>query len=295
MTGFARAAGQSSSDTIEANWQWELRTVNGRGLDVRLRLPSGFEQLEAPSRKAISGKLARGNVQAGLQVTTRASGGGLALNEETFEQAATAARRAAQLYGTDAPDLESLLRMRGVIDAVDTELDTETKDVLSAEMLATLDLAIDETCAMRTHEGGQLRAIIADQLDLLETHMRAIMASPTRSSDALRARLAEQISKVIESGIEGVDPARVAQELALLVTKADIEEELTRLAAHIESVRALIGENKPAGRRLDFLSQELNREANTICSKSNDLDVTNHGMELKVIIDQFREQVQNVE
>lgn len=271
--------------------------MNGRGLDLRLRLPAGFEHLEQPARKALSAGLTRGNVQAGLQITTRASGGGLVLNEETLTQAIAAARRAAELYGSDAPDLESLLRMRGVVDLSETELDEPTRDALSAEVLKSLDAAVSDVCAMRDHEGAQLAAIIAEQMDRLDVHMQSIIASPARTPEALKARLSEQLARVMDAGPDSIEPSRIAQELALLATKSDIAEELTRLEAHIQSVRALIADadGGAIGRRLDFLSQELNREANTICSKSNDLEVTNHGMELKVIIDQFREQVQNVE
>lgn len=161
-------------------------------------------------------------------------------------------------------------------------------------MLAGLDAALRALVKMRAGEGARLADIIAQQLVGIEGLVQKVAASPAHSPDAMRQKLKDQVARLMGEA-SSLDEGRLYQEAALLATKADVEEELQRLRAHIEAARSLLKSKEPAGRRFDFLAQEFNREANTLCSKSADAEITRHGLELKAIIDQMREQVQNIE
>jgi uncharacterized protein (TIGR00255 family) len=290
MTGFAR-----SDDAIGGTgWHWEVRVVNGRGLDVRLRLPPGYEGLEARVREAAARRLMRGNAGITLAVSRQEGVSEIRLNETALAQVLAAAERVRALIGGEPPRVEAVLALKGVLEFVEaTESEQEAQARFEA-MMASLEKALDDVVAVRAKEGARLRAVLLDQLAEVERLTVAIAASPARSPDSIRQRLREQVDRLLDHSTT-FDPARLHQEAVLLATRADIEEELQRLAVHVAAARDLLAADEPVGRKLDFLSQEFNREANTLCSKSNDAEITQMGLRLRAVIDQMREQVQNIE
>ena len=290
MTGFARVDGTVGP----SSWHWELRSVNGRGLDMRLRVPPGFEGLEARIRQAAAKRISRGSLTVNLAVKRAHGQAEIRLNEIALKQVLAAIESLRATVAVGPPSAEALLNIRGVLELVEPE-ETEAEALARVEaMLASLDTALDGMVRARGEEGGRLRAIVLDQLAEIERLVAAIETSPSRAPAAIRRRLKEQVGRLLESGV-ALDEARLYQEAALLAARADVEEELKRLAAHIAAARELLDTSEPAGRRLDFLAQELNREANTLCSKAGDAETTRAGLELKAVIDQMREQVQNIE
>ena len=293
MTGFADLTGGVGDVT----WVWEARSVNGRGLDLRIRLPEGFETVEAAVRAAMTGTLSRGSVTIGLRLLRGASTAIPRLNEAALEAAIRAAETASDVaarlgLGLAPMSAADLLTLRGVLE---TGLGLPSQN---AEVIATLTA---ETVALATRlrdaragEGAALGRLIAAQLDriavLVEAARSTAEARAARSGTLLRARV-----EAVLAATAAVDEARLAQELALIAVKADVTEELDRLEAHVAAARQLIAGEGPVGRKLDFLTQEFNREANTLCSKAGASDLTAIGLEMKVVIDQMREQVQNVE
>jgi uncharacterized protein (TIGR00255 family) len=290
MTGFARASGMRAA----MNWQWELKTVNGKALDVRFRLPPGFEHLEAPARAALTQALRRGNVQAALTLSGAVTAARVVVNEEVLNQLAALAGSLREKLGGEPVRADALLSLRGVVDVVAAEPDEEERAAASAAILVTLNEAIAALAAHRREEGGRLKTVIEGQLQRIAELAASARANPARTPEAIRQRLAEMVAKLMETGAS-FEAARLHQEAVLLFTRADIQEELDRLDAHVEAARQLISSEEPAGRKFDFLAQEFNREANTLCSKSNDRALTATGLELKTVIDQMREQVQNIE
>ena len=291
MTGFAR--GQGGGGTLA--WHWELKSVNGRSLDVRMRLPPGSEFLEPAARDLCTKRLARGNVNATLTVTRTAGATVIKLNEPALLQVQAAAKRARELCPELTPaTMDGMLAMRGVLEAGEaTESEAEEAERGQA-MLATLDKTLDALTADRAREGERLTRVLANQIKEIELHTLAAERSPSRSVERVQARLAEQVQRLAGSSPQ-LEPERLHQEAMLLAVKADIEEELQRLKSHIAEAESLLSSREPAGRKLDFLTQEFNREANTLCSKSNDTEITKTGLALKLVIDQMREQVQNIE
>jgi uncharacterized protein (TIGR00255 family) len=290
MTGFARLDGQSG----RYQWAWELRSVNGKGLDIRLRLPGGFERLEAETRRLMSLHFARGNIQAALTVQA-----GEARVQAVVNQAALDAVIAlrSQLGGLIDPAplrLDTLLSIRGIVDFKDQTDDPQVLEALDGDILAGLETVGLAMRRMREAEGTALDAVLRGQVDTIETLTALVEDDPSRSPDQIRARLEAQITAMLDAAA-GLDRDRLHTEVALLATKADVREEIDRLKAHVAAARELLARGGPVGRKLDFLAQEFNRESNTICSKSNSAAVTAAGIELKVVIDQFREQVQNLE
>ena len=293
MTGFASATGAGAG----ASWQWEMRGVNGKGLDLRLRLPDGIEGLEAQVRADLSRAVSRGNVTLNLKLTRdTGTGEGLRVNHAvlravlgalaTVEQAAM--ETGVTLRQASAADVVSL---RGVLEQGNDEADTAP---LRAALLADLPGLIAAFNTMRAAEGAQLAALITGQLDRIAALVAEAQARlPERAST--QARALEQGLARIMAQADSVDPARLAQELALLAVKSDVTEELDRLTAHLTAARALLSEGGAVGRKLDFLTQEFLREANTLCSKAGDATLTRIGLDLKTVIDQMREQIQNVE
>ena len=287
MTGFGRAEGSAPN----LHWIWEARSVNGRGLDVKVRLPNGYDALEPIVRDAAKTRFRRGSLQIGLSVRSDAVETGLHINT-AFIQAAVAAGAIYVREGLVAPPRwDGLLALRGALVAEQAvEISDEAR---LAAVRGGLDEAIDALSAARADEGKSLARIMTALLDDIAraaTHARTLaVAQPEAFAARLRATVAALAADA------GLDPQRLTAEAALLATKADIREELDRLDAHVAEARALIAAPEPAGRRLDFLSQELNREANTLCSKSSDLALTRLGLDLKTAIDQFREQSANVE
>ncbi|MBE0692934.1 MAG: YicC family protein [Aquamicrobium sp.] len=290
MTGFGRAAADHDGTAIA----WELKSVNGKSLEARLRLPPGLERLEQPVRQAIQKRFARGNIQAGLTLSRAALAAQPVVNEEFLKDLAGLAQRLQEQFGVASATADGLLALRGVLETPDAIEDEETRAALDAAILAALDAALDALEAARREEGRALGDLLLGHLDGIEALTLRAEADPSREPAAIRARLAEQVRLLLGSG-QPLDEARLHMEAAFLATRADIREEIDRLKTHVASGRALLAAGGPAGRKLDFLSQEFNRESNTLCSKSNAASVTAIGLELKAVVDQFREQVQNLE
>jgi uncharacterized protein (TIGR00255 family) len=290
MTGFARADGARGATV----WVWEVRSVNARGLDIRVRLPAGLEALEAGVRAAAAAKLARGNLSIALTIKKSALATEVRVNEAALGQVIATLEGLRARLGAPAPRAESLLAIKGVVEVVECEESEAEAGARSAALLASLDAALEELVRVRAAEGGRLAAAIGEKLDAIDRLSAAIEAAPARSPAAVRQRLKEQIARLLEAA-PALEEARLSQEAVLLATRADISEELKRLSAHLAAARELLAASRPAGRQLDFLAQELNREANTLCAKAADADTARAGLELKVAIDQMREQVQNIE
>ena len=290
MTGFARADGALGATT----WTWEVRSVNGRGLDVRLRLPPGSEGLEPGVRAAVARRLVRGSLSVALNLRRNDGATELRVNEAALGQLLIAVEGIRARLNAPPPRAELLLGIKGVIEVVEREESETEVRARSEAILASLADALDELVRTRSAEGERLAAVVAQQLDAMAGLVAQIEAAPSRSPAAIRERLREQIARLLDTGAV-LEESRILQEVALLATRADVAEELKRLAAHIAAARELIEASRPAGRQLDFLAQELNREANTVCAKASDAEVTRAGLALKAVIDQMREQVQNIE
>ena len=289
MTGFARADGAAGG----TRWSWELKSVNGKGLDIRLRLPPGFEALEPAARERIAANIGRGNCNANLTVKREVTAAAVRINEAALNAVIAAAESVAVRINAQPMSLDGLFAIRGIVDIVDED-DEDSLKALNDALLAGLAEAAANLAAARAEEGAALAAVLSARLDDIERLTRAAESCPARAPEAIRARLKEQIDRLMEAG-KGFDDARLHQEAMLLAAKADIREELDRLYAHVEAARGLIATGGLVGRRLDFLAQEFNREANTLCSKSNDKALTAIGLDLKLAVDQLREQIQNVE
>jgi uncharacterized protein (TIGR00255 family) len=303
MTGYARAEGRCDAPGLGTpfNWVWEAKSVNGKGLDVRVRVPAGFDSLEMPARQAAASALARGSLTLGLHVTADATSTAPRFNETLLDAAiAVAVRKATALpegvlgRAIAPARLDGLLGLRGVLDTAEASaMDAEALAARDQILLKGLTRAVDGLTASRRQEGTRLAptvdALLAEIAQLCEEARRVAATQPA----TLQARLLQQVGELV--GATGLTPERLAQEVALLALKADVREELDRLVAHIAQASEFLSSGAPCGRRLDFLSQEFNREANTLCSKSTDVALTRIGLALKAAIDQFREQIQNIE
>lgn len=291
MTGFGRADGQ-----VEAfAWVWELRSVNGKGLDVRCRLPSGFESLEQASREKAASALKRGNVSLTLSVERSAGAGTVRLNTAVLDQIlALFPEIQRRLPEMAPPSIERLLALRGVIDLVEDEPDAEGRARLDAVLLDGLSRALEALCEMRAQEGARLVTVLNGQLQRISELCACAEATAATQPAAIALRLRQQLADLGDA-VPALSEERLAQEVALLAAKADAREEIDRLKAHEKAAEALLAGNGAVGRRLDFLCQEFNREANTLCAKSSDVELTAFGVELKAAIEQFREQIQNIE
>jgi len=290
MTGFARAAGAGHG----YRWTWELRSVNGKGLDIRLRLPPSFDHLDQPARERIGKLLQRGNLQVGLSLQRETTAQALRVNEELLRQVLDLVRRVGSEIDAAPPTLDGLLSIRGILETVDAEDDPAIAEALAADLLADLDTALAELVTARNREGAAIGAVLNARMDEIERLTAAAEASPARTVEAIRKKLADQVAALLDAS-PALDPDRLHQEAALLATRADIREELDRLTAHVAAARALLAEGGAVGRKLDFLAQEFNRETNTLCAKANDRSLTALGLDLKAAVDQLREQVQNLE
>jgi uncharacterized protein (TIGR00255 family) len=290
MTGFARTDGVHG----DTSWFWEIRSVNGRSLDLRLRLPSGLERLEAPVRAHCQDRLARGNVNVTLGVKREGGQMEIRLNETALAQALAVAKRAKAVTDLKPARLDTLLGMRGVVETAEPQESEEEQAALTHALLAGLAAALDHLVAARAAEGARLQEVIEKQLASIEALVSQATAAMARQPEQLAARLKEQIARLDEAGAT-LDPERLHQEALLLAAKADIQEELDRLRAHVSATNELIASGQPAGRKLEFLAQEFNREANTTCSKASDIELSRIGLDLKSVIDQLREQVANIE
>lgn len=291
MTGFARVEGASGA----ARWHWELRSVNGKGLDARFRLPFGLDRLDARLRAELARQLRRGNCQITLTMERSAEASPLRVNRDALRTVVEAVAELRRTMETAPPRPEGILALKGVLEnAEDVEETEEERAALDEALVASFAEAVSALARARAEEGAKLGTVLSGQIGLVEKLTADAAASPAATPEALKARIAAQVSELL-----GASPAlsedRLAQEAAILATKADIREELDRLIAHVAQARELLASDEPVGRRLDFLTQEFNREANTLCSKAADVSLTRIGLELKAVIDQFREQVQNVE
>ena len=291
MTGFARTDGALDG----ASWHWEVRSVNGRGLDLRLRLPPGLEALEPRVREAVSRTLTRGSINITLVAARGAGNSEIRLNERALAQVMQAADRIRSLTDAAPPRIDGLIAIKGVVDVIEPEDDPAQIEARSEAILKSLDEGLDALVAARTAEGARLASALEAHLTEIQRLGAGVRASPARTPDAIEARLKEQVRRLLDAGNGAFEPTRLHQEAVLLATRADVEEELQRLTSHIGAARELLASAGAVGRKLDFLAQEFNREANTLCSKANDLDITRAGLALKTVIDQVREQVQNIE
>ena len=290
MTGFARASGASGP------WRWvfELKTVNAKGLDLRLRLAPGFDRIESEARARLGRALARGTCFATLTMQREGATLEARVNLPALQAIVAAVKEAAQVSGLAPPTLDGLLAIRGVVDVVETGDDEDSMAAACAAALAGLDEAIVALVAARKAEGAALSAILSDRFAAIDGLTQAADRSPARRPEAIALRLAQSVAALLEAG-RGFDENRLYQEAVLLAAKADIREELDRLITHVGAARELIRAGGPVGRRLDFLAQELAREANTLCAKANDVTLTAIGLDLRAQIEQLREQIQNIE
>lgn len=290
MTGFARSHGTHGY----WRWHWEVRSVNARGLDLRVRLPEGFESLEQPTRTLAGERFTRGGVTASLTVDSDAGRGAVRVNHDALNQILAALRTLEGTIKADPPRLDGILGLRGVIEVQQSELSEAELAARDAAVLSSLAQAVDGLAQARREEGARLHGFLSGQVTKLADLTAQATALVANQPEQLQAKLKASLA-MLEPGQTGVSPERIAQEVALLLVRADIREELDRLKAHLSQATDLLAAKGAQGRRLDFLAQELNREANTLCSKSSDIQLTRVGLELKATIDQFREQVQNVE
>jgi uncharacterized protein (TIGR00255 family) len=290
MTGFARSHGASGPYAFE----WELKSVNAKGFDLRLRLPQGWDELEAHAKKRASELLARGTVYANLNVKRANAASTVRINEDVLAAIVKVASQLAGKIDAVAPSVDGLLGIKGVIEVVEPESNEDEDKAAKLAAAKAFDEALDNLVVMRRREGTSLGQVLSQRLEEIEVLAKRAEAAPGRKPEAVRARLAEQIAALLET-TDRFDADRLTQEALLIAAKADIREELDRIASHLAQARELIGKGGPIGRRLDFLAQEFHREVNTTCSKSNDLELTNTGLEMKSVVEQFREQVQNLE
>ena len=289
MTGFAQAGGTCGA----ARWTWDLKTVNAKGLDLRLRLPPGFDALEADSRKRIAGLLTRGTCHVTLSITRDAAPSTVRINTDLLASLVASLASIERPAAVGPATLDGLLGIRGVVEGAEAPPDAGDTEALKMACAAGLDQALGTLVAMREGEGSVLHVVLDDRLTAIARLTREADEAPQRRPEAVMAKLAQTIASLCER--PGLDPARLHQEAMLLAAKADVREELDRLAAHVSAARDLIATGGAVGRRLDFLAQELGREASTFCAKANDAALTAIGLELRVEIEQFREQVQNIE
>jgi uncharacterized protein (TIGR00255 family) len=290
MTGFARSHGVSGPYA----WAWEIKSVNGKGLDLRLRLPPGFDAIEPAVRARAAEMLARGSVQAGLTVERSGAAPVVRINTAVLEAVLASMRELSRRIEASPPTLDGLLALKGVMEVSETEESEDDRRNAQAAVTQGFAEALGALSEMRRHEGAALGHVLSARLAEIAALAQRADQSPGRQPEAVRARLAEQIATLLEQS-ERFDPDRLHQEAILIASKADVREELDRLAAHVAQAQRLIAQGGPIGRKLDFLAQELNRETNTLCAKANGLELTNIGLELKAVVEQFREQVQNVE
>jgi uncharacterized protein (TIGR00255 family) len=290
MTGFARGHGVAGAYA----WNWEIKSVNAKGFDLRFRLPPGWDGVEIGARTRAAARLARGTVYANLTVDRQGGSPTVKINDAVLNSVVAAINQLTGKIDAAAPTLDGILALKGVIEV--TEEDERPEDHHAAELaiIAGFDQALTALVQMRNEEGAALGRLLGNRLDEIAALTARAEADPGRKPDAIKARLAEQVAALVAAN-ERFDSDRLYQEAILLATKADIREELDRLVSHVAQAQKLLQEGGTVGRKLDFLAQELNRESNTLTAKANDLELTNIGLQLKGVVEQFREQVQNLE
>ena len=291
MTGFARAEGHED----DFSWTWEVKSVNGKGLDVRCRLPAGLEGVEQPARARIAKRFRRGNINLALTVRWNQVRGSYRVNQAVLDDILSLLPEIRERFpDAGPPHVEGLLALRGVIEPVEDEPSEEARQAAETALLAGLDEALESLASMRDQEGARLASVLTTHLDGIGRLCAEAEGLAAAQPDAIKERLRIQVAALLDA-IPALPEERLAQEAALLMAKADVREELDRLKAHRDAARDLMGGDGAIGRKLDFLCQEFNREANTLCSKSVDLALTRVGIELKAGVEQLREQVQNIE
>ncbi|MEO0961276.1 MAG: YicC/YloC family endoribonuclease [Pseudomonadota bacterium] len=290
MTGFGRADGSRA----EWRWHWELKTVNARGLDIRMRMPNGLESLEQDLKKTLQAKLKRGAVQVFINIERDNAGADVRVNAALATKLMADLKELGTALGAEPPTLDAILGIRGVIEVAEPDADEDETAARLKAVAATFDDALESLVSARTDEGSKLQTILENVLGEIEDLVARADALAVVAPEAIRAKLEAQVTELLADRAE-MPEERIVQEVAMLAGKADIREELDRLRAHIAQARSLLAEGVSVGRKLDFLAQEFNREANTLCSKSSDTELTRIGLDLKAAIEQLREQVQNVE
>jgi uncharacterized protein (TIGR00255 family) len=290
MTGYGRSHGSLPGVSFVV----ELKSVNGRGLDMRVRLAPGFDALEPEIRRRIGKALSRGSLTVSLNVDREGEGGRVVVNHQALEAVLEGFQWLQTRVDAQRPTLDGIMGLKGVLEQHETPLSADEEEALGNAILAAFDEAIAALVVARAEEGARIAAILSERVDEIVALTKAAELHPGRSRDAILARLRQQVAELTQAS-PALSEERLAQEAMLLATKADIREELDRLGAHIAAARALLSGGGAVGRKLDFLSQEFNREANTLCSKSNDVALTAIGLDLKAVIDQLREQIQNIE
>jgi uncharacterized protein (TIGR00255 family) len=290
MTGFARGHGVCG---VYA-WSWELKSVNAKGLDLRLRLPPGWDAVEIPVRTKAAEVLSRGTIYGTLTAKREGVAPMVRVNEPVLAAVLATVKSLAGRIDAAPPRIDGILSLKGVVDVVDEDEREEDRQAAEAAVIAGFHKTVADLVEMRRREGAALGQILSQRLSEIEALAARADVVPGRRPDAIKARIKEHVETLLGTS-ERLDPDRLHQEAILIASKADIREALDRLASHVEQGRKLIATGGAVGRRLDFLAQEFNREANTICSKSNDVELTNIGLELKNVVEQFREQVQNLE
>ena len=291
MTGFARGQGNIGPYA----WTWEIKSVNAKGLDIRFRLPQGWDAVEVAVRKRASDALLRGTVYANLTVERKGAAPTVKINDAVLNAiVATLDKVDDKIVGAGRPSLDGILALKGVLEFSEDDEKPEERRSAEAAITAGFETLLSDLVGMRREEGATLGRLLTARLDEIAALAARAEAAPGRKPEAIKARLHEQVA-VLLSASQRFDSDRLHQEAILLATKADIREELDRLASHGDQARKMLEEGGPVGRRLDFLAQELNRESNTLTAKANDVELTNIGLELKGVVEQFREQVQNLE
>jgi uncharacterized protein (TIGR00255 family) len=290
MTGFARAEGVQDG----FGWSWEVRSVNARNLDVRLRMPAGFDRLEPALRKAVADRLKRGSVNASLTIARPEQPPQIRVNREVLDQVLALADELATRIEAAPPRIDGLLAVRGVLEQVEEEETDDLRARVDAAVARGFDQALAALAAARAEEGARLDGMVSGHLDRIAELADAAAVCAETQPKAVEARLRETVAALLDDE-KRLSEERLAQEVALLVAKSDVREEIDRLVAHIASAREMLASDDAVGRRLDFLCQEFNRESNTLCSKAQSLELTRVGLDLKASVEQLREQVQNIE
>ncbi|MDG1996249.1 MAG: YicC family protein [Emcibacteraceae bacterium] len=290
MTGFGRTQGHFGN----YSWVWEIRSVNGKGLDVRMRIPSGLDSFEQYIKNTLKKSVTRGNLNVSLQLSKDDCETDVIVNEDALDKLIEVAKSAANKHGLPMPSLDSLLSIRDVVEIGIKEDDEDEIKARNEALKTNFEDAVKALKASRDAEGDATRTMLANIIDEVERLLNQAEGIAVSQPAALKVKFEEKLSALFDNK-QGLDQDRLAQEVVLLATKADIKEETDRLHAHIASARKLLDEKGIVGREFDFLTQEFNREANTLCSKSSDIGLTNIGLSLKTSIDQIREQVQNIE
>ena len=290
MTGFARGHGVTGAYA----WSWEIKSVNAKGLDVRLRLPPGWDAVEVPARKRASEELSRGTVYANLSVERKGVAPAVKINEQVLAAVISTLKTLEGKVEAAPATLDGILALKGVIEVADEDEREDDRRAAEAAITKGFDKALSDLTAMRREEGATLGQVLTARLKEIAALAVRAEKAPGRKAEAVKARLADQVATLL-SATQRFDSDRLHQEAIMLAAKADIREELDRLASHVAQAQKLLAEGGAVGRRLDFLAQELHRESNTLTAKSNDVELTNIGLELKTVVEQFREQVQNLE